>query len=123
MTALQNKLLLFTEAELSTQTDSILKYLMAEHMPYSIINMAVYATLQHKELRKALALARLQALANPADPNVWDTYGEVYYFLGENKLAKKYELQSKRIDKAFTEGGELTWNKELGEFKKKWAEQ
>jgi hypothetical protein len=65
-------------------------------------------------------MARLQALLLPSDPNSWDTYGEVYWFLGETALAKRYEAQSRRIDANFKAGGEEAWKRDLEEYRKKW---
>src|SRR5690606_21852932 len=88
MSALAKQLLRFDEDVLSTKTDSLLQYLMDNHIPYSIVNMAVYEALRRNELGKALGIARLQVLLNPSSANSWDTYGEVYYFMGELKMAK-----------------------------------
>jgi len=121
MSTLEQELLTLSMDDLTLRTDSVIKSLMANAIPYSILNRAVYTSLARKDLKKALALARVQALLIPSDPNSWDTYGEVYYFLGEMELAKKYEAQCRRIDKSFTVGGEQTWKKDLEEYKAKWA--
>ncbi|MDB5036403.1 MAG: hypothetical protein JWQ98_3644 [Chlorobi bacterium] len=120
MSALENEVMNMDESALVVKSDSIIKYLAENHVPYSILNNAVYSALSKHDLKKALALARLQALVNPSDPNVWDTFGEVYYFLGEIKLARKYETQSTRIDRNF-KAGEQVWKKELEDFRKKWG--
>ncbi len=120
MGTLENQVIAIDETTMLTKTDSVLKYLMDNMIPYSVLNSAVYNRLRHKDFSKALAIARLQALINPSNPNVWDTYGEVYYFMGELKLAKKYEQQSKRIDKEFTQGGEATWKRDLETYKADW---
>jgi tetratricopeptide (TPR) repeat protein len=120
MSGLENEVIDMEETTLMMKSDSIITYLAENHIPYSILNGAVYSALAKRDLRKALALARIQALYNPSDPNVWDTFGEVYYFLGETKLARKYELQSARINKDF-KGGEEVWKKELEGFQKKWG--
>jgi hypothetical protein len=123
MSALASQLLRFDEEILSTKTDSVLKYLMDNRIPYSIVNMAVYEALRKNERSKALAIARLQVLFNPSSANSWDTYGEVYYFMGELKMAKKYEAESKRIDKSFEQGGEATWKQDLETYRAGWAEK
>jgi len=80
----------------------------------------VYSLLRKKELQKALSFARLQTLLNPADPNSWDTFGEVYYFMGETELAEYYEKQSKKIDPEYTTGGMEVWKKDLEDHQKIW---
>ena len=108
-------------ATLTTQSDKVIKSMMDKKMPNSIILGAVYTSLKKNDLEKALAVAKIFAFMNPSDPNVWDTLGEAYYFLGEKQLAKKYEIQSKRIDKTFTQGGESSWEKDLKEYSQQWA--
>lgn len=108
--------------ELSMKADSIIKYILDNRIPNSILNLAVYSLLEKKELQHAIALARFQALYNPSDPNTWDTLGEVYYFMGEEKLASRYEKQSLKIDKEFKGGGMKIWKEDLLSFKKKWGE-
>ncbi|MEO5931621.1 MAG: hypothetical protein ABIR47_16925 [Candidatus Kapaibacterium sp.] len=120
MSGLENEVIDMEETALVMKSDSIITYLAENHIPFSILNGAVYSALAKQDLRKALALARLQALYNPSDPNAWDTFGEVYYFLGETKLARKYEIQSTRINKDF-KGGEEIWKKDLEDFRKKWG--
>ena len=121
MIFLENELLNISAETLTTKNDSILKELVNNPVPLSIINRVVYTSLKNKDLPKALAFAKLQALLNPSDPNSWDTYGEVYYFLGETKMAKRYELQSTRIDKDFADGGEKVWKADLEDYRKKWS--
>lgn len=123
MSALAKQLLRFDEDVLSTKTDSLLQYLMDNRIPYSIVNMAVYEALRRNELGKALGIARLQVLLNPSSANSWDTYGEVYYFMGELKMAKKYEAESRRIDKSFEQGGEAAWKQDLESYRAGWAEK
>ncbi|MGN6567919.1 MAG: hypothetical protein ACTHJ0_08205, partial [Flavipsychrobacter sp.] len=123
MYVMENELLQIDEQTLSLKSDSIINYLLSNDIPGGILNGAVYTALKKNELKQALALARLQALINPANPNSWDTYGEVCYFLGETRLAKRYEAQSKKIDKEFTQGGEATWKQDLEDFRKLWAEK
>ena len=102
------------------KSDSVIKYMLKNNFPLYVVNKAVYAALAKHELSKALAIARLQVLFNPSDANVWDTYGEVYYIMGDKGMAKMYEWQSKQIDKTFNQGGEKGWETELADFQKKW---
>lgn len=108
---------------LTTKTDSLVKNYALNGVPVNMLGRAVTAALHEKDLTRGLALARLQALVNPSDPNAWDTFGEVYYFLGETGLARMYAWQSTRIDKNFTIGGEEAWKKELENFQKEWSEK
>jgi len=105
---------------LDEDPDTILQDIIKKKIPSSILNSTVYSLLRKKELNKALSFARLQALLNPADPNSWDTYGEVYYFLGETELAAYYEKQSKRINPEFSTGGMDVWKKDLEEHQRIW---
>lgn len=107
---------------LDENPDAFLQDIIKRKIPSSIINSTVYSLLRKKELHKALSFARLQALLNPSDPNSWDTYGEVYYFLGETELAQYYEKQSKRIDPEYTAGGMEVWKKDLENHLKIWEE-
>jgi predicted Zn-dependent protease len=120
MGSLESEVLNLSEEALVRKSDSIIKELMADGVPVGILNSAVYTALGRHELQKALALARLQALANPSNANAWDTFGEVYYFLGETELAAKYERQRTRIDSNFTGGGMEVWKKDLEEYRKRW---
>lgn len=120
MSVLENEIRTIGEETLILQSDSIVKDLLMGAVPTSILNRAVYTSLEKRELKKALALARIQALLSPSNPNSWDTLGEVYYFLGERELAQHYERQSKRVNKEFKNGGEEVWKKELESFQKKW---
>ncbi len=122
MSSLDNELRAISEETLVLNSDSIVTYLLTNAIPTSILNRAVYASVEKGDVKKALALARIQALLSPTDPNSWDTLGEMYYFLGETELAKHYERQSTRIDKNFVAGGEKAWKKELQDFQRKWAE-
>jgi len=121
MYVMEDELLRIDEQTLVMKSDSIINYIMSNGIPGGILNSAVYRAIGANNLKQALALARLQALLSPANPNAWDTYGEVYYFLGETKLAKRYEAQSKLIDKTFDKGGEETWKHELEDFRKRWV--
>lgn len=110
------------QRSLDENPDAFLQDIIRRKIPSSIINSTVYSLLRKKELHKALSFARLQALLNPSDPNSWDTYGEVYYFLGENELAQYYEKQSKRVDPEYTSGGMEVWKKDLEDHLKIWEE-
>lgn len=120
MGTLEKQLLSVDEATFITKADSVMKYLMDHKIPYSIVNTAIYTLLKKHELSKALAVARLQALLNPSDPNVWDTYGEVYYFLGDKKMAEKYHTQCLKVDKEFTSGGPEVWQEDLESYQQMW---
>ncbi len=122
MSSIDDEIRSIDEETLLRNSDSIIKGLMNDGIPASYLNRAVFAMVERKNLRKALALARLQALLTPADPNAWDTFGEIYYFLGETRLAKRYEAQSRRIDKSFTIGGEEAWKKDLEQYRRRWEE-
>jgi hypothetical protein len=123
MTELEKEILEMPEELLISNTDSVLKYLIRSVMPVSILNSAVYTSLRRQDLRKALSIARIQALYSPANPNSWDTFGEVYYFLGEYDLAKRCERQSRLIDKNYTQAGEESWKKDLEEYKRRWEKK
>ena len=102
--------------------DEMLRDIVKKNIPASIINSTVYSLLRKKELKKALSFARLQTLLNPSDPNSWDTFGEVYLFLGETELASFYEKQSKKIDPEYSTGGMDVWQKDLEDHRKIWEE-
>jgi hypothetical protein len=123
MTELEREVLSMPGSLLVNNTDSVLRHLIRSTMPVSILNSAVYTSLRKQDLQKALAIARIQALYYPADPNSWDTFGEVYYFLGEYDLAKRCERQSRLIDKNYTQAGEESWKKDLEEYKKRWQKK
>jgi len=120
MGELSNNFLLLDEQTITLKSDSILKMMMTNGIPSSILNNAVYICLQKKALTKALALARLQALANPSNPNSWDTFGEVYYLMGDLQMAKKYDVHTHRINKDFG-GGMDTWESDKKDFMSTWA--
>lgn len=109
-----------SEGDLRLKSDSLKKYILNNRIAPTYINSTVYILLRKKELSHALALAQMLTQLNPSDPNSWDTYGEVYYFMGETQLAKFYETQSKRINKDFKGGGEETWKKDLEEYQRLW---
>lgn len=120
MSSVEQDLLNISEETLLMKSDSIIGSIMTDNIPVNSINRAIYTALERKDLQKALALARIQALLVPSDPNAWDTFGEVYYVLGNMQLAKRYEMQSRRIDKDFNIGGETVWEKDLKDFQKRW---
>ena len=119
---IMKELMSIEQKSLDEDPDAILQDIIKKKIPSSIVNSTVYSLLRKKELKKALSFARLQALLNPADPNSWDTYGEVYYFLGETELALYFEKQSKKIDPEYTSGGVEVWKKDLEEHQKIWED-
>lgn len=119
MSEVLQDVLAISEEAMTTRTDSVLTYLIESKIPTTIMNSAVYDRLRKNDLHKALALARLQALLAPSDANVWDTYAEAHYFLGNTTLARRYSEQSKRINKD-APGGEAAWKSDLEEFRKGW---
>ncbi len=121
MGELTNNFLLLDEQTITGKSDSILKMMMTNGIPSSILNNAVYACLRKKALTKALALARLQALANPSNPNSWDTFGEVYFVMDDLQMAKKYDVHTHRIDKTFG-GGMNGWKTDLQTFTQQWEQ-
>lgn len=120
MSALEYEIRSIPEETLVLQSDSIVQALVRDAIPTPILNRAVYTSLTKKELRKAVAIARIQALLSPASANSWDTLGETYYVLGERELARHYQKQCIRIDKTLKGGGEEAWAKNLEDFQKKW---
>lgn len=109
------------EKTLHDKRDSLVETIIRNHIPASIFNSGTYAALRIKALNKALQLAKIQVMVAPHDANVWDTLGEVYYFLGEYELAKAYQKQSQLISPDFTSGGENVWKKNLEEHQRLWA--
>ncbi len=118
-TALSDGYLALDETTLRVSRDSLVRSIVRDHIPASVINRAVYSALGRNALSKAALLAHLQAGANPSDPNVWDTLGEVHYFLGDTLMARSYGKQAKLISPSFEGGGEDAWRKNLEEQKKK----
>ncbi|MEO8512215.1 MAG: hypothetical protein ABI543_01515 [Ignavibacteria bacterium] len=110
------------QMKLNESSDEIVNDLIKKNIPPSIINSAVYSLLRKKDLPKALSFARIQALLNPSDPNSWDTYGEVYYFMGDNLMAAYYEKQSKKVKPDYSSGGIEVWQKDLENHQKIWDE-
>lgn len=123
MSEITQKYLSLEEKILREKRDSLLKEVIANNIPASIFNSGVYSALRTKKFEKALLFAQFQVMIKPSDPNVWDSLGEVYFFLGEKTLAKQYENQSKLISPAFSGGGVTVWEKNLEEYKKLWDKQ
>jgi hypothetical protein len=98
----------------------IITNLIKHKIPNGIVNTMVYDFLLKKELKKALTLAKIQTLINPADANVWDTYGEVFYFLGDTTTASFYAKQSQLINPDYKDGGGDVWKEDLESFQKLW---
>ena len=117
---IREKYFQFDEQTFRERKDSILSVMIQNHVPVSLCNESVYSCLRKNELTRALTFAQLQVFLNPADPNAWDTLGEVYYFLGQHNIAAYYEAQTLRIDEKFTAGGKKTWETDLTEFRKNW---
>jgi hypothetical protein len=82
------------------------------HMvPPGAISAAIDEALKRNDLRKALALAKIQALLSPASTASWDTYGKINYCLGERALASTYEAQCKKLDPKYA-SGQVLWEKQ-----------
>lgn len=107
-------------ARLQARRDSLAEATIRQQIPASILNGCVYRALTAQQLDRALALAQLQAQVSPADPNAWDTLGEVYFFLNQPEVARHYEQQVRRMAPAFTQGGAAAWAKDLAEYQQKW---
>ncbi|MBT1697086.1 hypothetical protein KK083_09385 [Fulvivirgaceae bacterium PWU4] len=111
MTNLRDSFLKMSTAQLNTQTDSVVSAAVVNMVPPGAISAAVDEALKKNDLRKALALAKIQALLNPSSAASWNTFGKIYYFLGERALASMYEAQCKKIDPKYSSG--LTvWEKQ-----------
>lgn len=105
---------------LKNTRDEIIKNTVYKNIPASIFNSCVYSELRKKELERALQFAIIQSQLNPADPNSWDTLGEVYFVMGESKIAENYERQIKKMFPNFEGGGKSIWQKDLEDFQKLW---
>lgn len=99
----------------------IIENIITHKIQSSFVNEKVYSYLYTKELENALTLSKIQTLINPSDANAWDTYGEVFYFLGKHELAKYYGKQSLIINPDFKDGGEKNWEEDLASFQKIWS--
>jgi len=92
---------------------------MKNSIPKFIIHKLIYNLAAKKELTKALTVAKFHAYYFPSDPNSWGTLGEIYYFMDEIPLAKRYASESVKINSKFT-GGENVWKKDLEKHKIMW---
>ena len=108
MIYLENQLCALSVETLVQKRDSLIKAFVISPISFSVLNKSVYSLLRQKQYTKALALAQIQALLNPSDPNTWDTLGEVYYFMGENAVALRYEKQCLKMDANYS-GGMKEW--------------
>ncbi|MDT3738019.1 MAG: hypothetical protein RO257_00820 [Candidatus Kapabacteria bacterium] len=108
-----------SESNLLIKSDSIFKEFMKNSIPKFIIHKLIYNLAAKKELTKALTVAKFHAYYFPSDPNSWDTLGEIYYFMDEIPLAKRYASESVKINSKFT-GGENVWKKDLEKHKIMW---
>lgn len=113
---LLNRYLSIDDTTLWQKRDSIVESLKQSNIPLSIINSCVYRMLRENNLIKALNYAKIQLAMNNKDANAWDTLGEVYFFLGEYKMAGMCESQSKFLDPDFG-GGKKIWEEDLKNFK------
>ena len=100
------------DSVLINHTDRIAADAIANKTPTGIFNTLAYQSLSADKLLRAVAYARIQALLNPSDPNVWDTLGEMYWATGQLDIARHYDRQARLISPAFKEGGEVAWVKE-----------
>lgn len=108
------------DGNLLAKSDSLMKYFMANLIPPYLINKTIYKLLERHEIAKALELAKFNSVLFPSNPNSWDTLAEVYYFNGDNVLAKKYASECKRINSSFESGNETKWQENLNKYKEKW---
>lgn len=107
-----NQYMYLPDSTLLHHTDRIATTAIAEKTPAGIFNTLAYQSLSAEKLPRAIAYAHIQALINPANPNVWDTLGEMYWAMGAFDIARYYERQSRLIDPKFKEGGAEAWEKE-----------
>ncbi len=119
-TDLQRPYLRLSPATLTARRDSLVAGALADHLPSSLLNSAIFSALAAQQLEKALGLAHLQVQLAPAAPNAWDTLGEAYYFLNRRELASHYAQQAKRLDPTGAAGDESVWAKDLAEHEQKW---
>lgn len=110
------------EKVLVEKRDSLVQELVINNVPSSIINNCVYRMFEANNLSKALNYAKIQAMYNPSDANVWDTLGEAFFLQGNYELAAMYEKQSRIIDPLFN-AGRAVWEENLKEYKLKWEEK
>jgi len=105
---------------LKSTKDEIVKEAVNKNIPANIFNSCVYSELRKKELERALQFAVIQSQINPSDSNSWDTLAEVYYFMGEYKIAENYEKQIKKMFPSFENGGKTVWEKDYEDYQKLW---
>jgi hypothetical protein len=102
-------------ATVRASRDSVLRSVVEGNIPAPVINRAVYQAARADDLPKAIELAHLQALAAPADPNAWDTLGEMYYAAGDTTMARAFGKRAKMVSPSFDGGGEAAWKKSIDE--------
>ncbi|MDQ3022735.1 MAG: hypothetical protein M3R36_19550 [Bacteroidota bacterium] len=68
-TEILKKYLDIDEIILKEKKDSLVKELLINNIPQSIINSCVYKMLESNEFDKALDYAKIQAILNPSDAN------------------------------------------------------
>ncbi len=76
--------------ELTTKKDSLLNYLLENHIYAGIVNHAVYNLIEKKEYGKSVALAQILFLYSPKI-DYMDTLGEAYFNNENIKMAKHYD--------------------------------
>jgi hypothetical protein len=81
---------------LRNKKDSLIRVIRENKIPRSFYNSAAYAALREKKLEVALDYAQIHLALAPAEPNGWDTLGEVYYFMGQIELARIQEKTAKK---------------------------
>jgi len=97
--------------KLTTKKDSLLNFLVENEIYHTIINHAVYLSIDKKEYQKAVAIAQILILYEPGNLNEVDTLGEAFYNNGQLNMAKHYNNILKR-SKGNTEGlGMVEWEK------------
>ncbi|MFK7774196.1 MAG: hypothetical protein AB8F94_18755 [Saprospiraceae bacterium] len=89
--------------ELTTNKDSLLNYLGENDIYYTVLNQAVYLSIEKKEYQKAVAIAQILIIYEPGKLNEIDTLGEAYYNNGQMEMAQHYDKVIKR-SKEKTEG-------------------
>lgn len=107
-------------ATLTGRQDRLVAAALADSLPASVLNTAVYQALAARELPQAQALAHLQAHRAPADPNAWDTLGETCYFRNQRALAHHYARLARRLDPHGTAGDEKAWEQDLKDHEQLW---
>jgi hypothetical protein len=117
---IMNSYLALTTDVLKNTKDEIVIYAVNKNIPSSIFNSCAYSELRKKELERALQFAIIHSQVNPSDANSWDTLAEVYYFMGEYKIAENYEKQIKKMFPAFENGGKTVWEKDYEDYQKLW---